>query len=97
MKTTTTLGSMVIDELIIPITEIRFQNGLIQVHGDIRGPLPAVNTSNWTVHDQDGGLVTRVLNCPLQWGEIDAFQNLHVVGYISVLNKIAQGDGKYLT
>lgn len=52
-------GSIVVDEVILPIVDIRLVSGEVQFVASTYGPLPAVDTRYCTIHDPDGRVVVR--------------------------------------
>jgi hypothetical protein len=94
--TTITMGSIVIDELIVPISGIQLIDGLIRLEAQLYGPLRAVDVDNFTVHDRDGGLVVRVMGCPIRWKQLGPFDALTVIAPLGLKDKAATGNGQYV-
>ncbi len=55
-----TRGSIVVDELVVPIVDIRLAHGLLVLIASVAGPVRAVSARDYRVHDQDGRLVLDV-------------------------------------
>ena len=47
-------GTIVVDELIIPITDIVFKHGLLEITACIEGPVPAVCSAPYRLFGVDG-------------------------------------------
>jgi hypothetical protein len=72
-------GSLVIDEVVLPIQDIYLRRGEIVFIGRAVGPLPAVTTTSCTIHDADGGIVTRGVDLsPLSWDTVPAGKWLEI-------------------
>lgn len=47
-------GSIVIDELIFPIVDMRLDDGTLWVVAEVRGPIRAGDSADYAVHGRDG-------------------------------------------
>jgi hypothetical protein len=57
--TGTTIGALVVDEQVLPITDLRLTGGKLQITAYARGPLPRIRVANYVVHGNDGIVVYR--------------------------------------
>ena len=65
-------GSINVDELIIPIVDIRLDYRMILFTGRLPGPVPAGTYDTYTVHDAEGRVVFRVEGIgDLSWHAVD--------------------------
>jgi hypothetical protein len=53
------LGSVVIDEVVLPITGLRLTGGKLQITACAGGPLPRIRVAHYVVHGDDGVVVYR--------------------------------------
>lgn len=74
-------GTVVVDELVIPIVDVYLDRGLIYVVAETRGPLPAGRDVAYRVHGRDGQLVyaTAPGITGLNWDPVPAGTRLTVV------------------
>lgn len=54
-----TIGALVVDEQILPITDLRLADGKLQITAYACGPLPRIRVANYVVHGNDGVVVYR--------------------------------------
>jgi hypothetical protein len=62
-------GSLVVNEIILPLRDIRVRDGMIWFVASKSGPLPATRAKFWVVIDEQGAVVVRC-NAPIEWGEV---------------------------
>lgn len=55
----TAKGSIVVDEIILPIADIRLSRRAFVMTAHVRGPVPAVSTGSYVVCDSEGAVVYR--------------------------------------
>jgi len=86
-----TRGAIVVDELVIPITDVRLRDGCIHIYGELTGPVPARDVDAYSVHDETGGVIYRVHDKAqgLLWEAVPAGDTLAVIVPISVVDKTA--------
>lgn len=53
------IGSVVVDEVVFPITAVRLTGGKFQITAEARGPMPLVRLANYVVQGDDGRTVYR--------------------------------------
>lgn len=53
------LGTVVIDEIPLPITAIELRNGAFQITAEARGPLPEINSASYVLIGSDARVVYR--------------------------------------
>lgn len=75
------LGTINVDELIIPITQVQLEHGAILFRGRLRGPLKASQgTRSYAIHGVDGRVVYRAHGIAgLSWPAVDALSWLDIV------------------
>ena len=72
-------GSIVINETILPITDIYLRHGKIVFVGTVIGPVPATTATSCTIHDAEGHVVTRGVDLkPIRWHDVAAGESLTV-------------------
>lgn len=87
-------GSIVVDELIIPITDIYLDRGQIWVVATVAGPVPDVDTRDYVINGRDGKTVVRALGISgLRWSRVLAGDSLTVVAPVSFTDRMAAGVG----
>lgn len=87
-------GSIVIDELIIPIVDIYLDRGQFWVVAHVVGPVPDVDTRDYVINGRDGRTVVRAVGIGgLRWSRIKAGHTLTVVAPISFEGCTAAGVG----
>lgn len=87
-------GTVVVDEVILGIKEIRFRNGEIRITATGEGPLPSRNVHEYLVFGEDGSLIAYVkdLAKPFFWADIEEDERLVVdCALIVTENKVARG------
>ena len=74
------LGSIVVDEQIVPIVELRLDKGALWLIAHVRGPVPAVDTLNYIVVGRDGRQVWHgtAIGQPIRWPVVYALDELSV-------------------
>jgi hypothetical protein len=83
-------GTIVVDEIIVPIVDIYLDKGCIFVEGQRGGPVRAVNGAGYTVHDRCGVVVYRVDHDPaLRWHKVYRGATLTVVVPLGVIDRTA--------
>lgn len=77
----TTKGSMVIDEIILPIIDIRLVGGQVEYVAQGFGPIPAVDTRQVAIHDCNGVVVVRLHMdvTPIRWSRVTPGTSVTVV------------------
>lgn len=53
------LGSLVADEVIVPVVDLYLDRGSFVCIAQVRAPLPAVDTRDYVLHDRTGRAVYR--------------------------------------
>lgn len=53
------LGSLVVDEVIVPVVDLYLDHGAFVTISRLHGPLPAVDTRDYVLHDRAGRAVFR--------------------------------------
>ena len=88
-----TKGSIVVDELIVPIVDMYLDHGLIVVTAEVCGPIRAVDAKDYAVHDRQGGLLVRAVGVGgLKWRELRCRSDtLTVVVRLAFIDKLAAG------
>lgn len=84
---------MIVDEIIIPITDIRLRNGMFRISASKPGPLPAVEATDYVVCDEGGAVVYRSIEGQLgrlSWGRIESNTTLTIVVEVVVEMKVAR-------
>jgi hypothetical protein len=72
---------MVIDEIILPIIDIRLVDGQVEYVAEGFGPIPAVDTREVAIHDRNGVLVVRIHMdvTPIRWSRVSPGSSVIVV------------------
>jgi len=90
----TAKGAILVDERLIPITDIYLDHGLMVVVGHVVGPFPAVDTRDYVIMDRSGGEYVRGLGVSgLRWDAIAAGDVLTVIVPLQATEKIAHAVG----
>jgi hypothetical protein len=85
-------GSVVVDELVVPIVDMWLADGMLVFAAEVWGPVRAVSTGDYRLHDRDGGLVFRAYGISgLTWPEVPAGSRLVVTCEVSIRGKTAHG------
>jgi hypothetical protein len=65
------LGTIVIDEMVFPITDILLERGKIFVRAEVKGPVPERKEGVYELrlHGQDGSFIT-MMRSRMQWSEV---------------------------
>ena len=85
-------GAISVDEIIVPIVDIFLDDLKIWIIATAPGPIPAVNTSNYTVHDRQGRTVFRGVEIGgLTWDAVTLGHWLSVELPIVVTDRLAVG------
>lgn len=87
-------GTIVVDELILPITDTYLERGRIYVTALVRGPIRDVNTIGYVVYGRDGEQVWSGVNknnggAPIVWSNIGPGTSVFVSVSLSVEGKQA--------
>lgn len=53
------IGSVVVDEVVLPITSLRLTGGRLQIIAEARGPMPCIRLADYVVQGDDGRTVYR--------------------------------------
>lgn len=83
-------GSLVVDELVLPIVDIRLRGEAFVLTAHVRGPVRAVDgRSGYTVHDEGGAVVYRSTgpHPGFSWPALKAGSELYVTANIDVIGK----------
>jgi hypothetical protein len=51
------LGALVANEIVLPISRIYLQSGEVRIEAEVRGPVDLADDSEVRIHDPEGGLV----------------------------------------
>lgn len=85
-------GTIVVDEIIVPISDIYLANGVINLVATVSGPMPAVDTRNYVVNDRQGVTVYRGVGVAgLKWRKLDAGERLTVIAPVQIMGREAVG------
>jgi len=85
-------GAIAVDEIIVPIVDIFLDDLKIWIVATAPGPIPAVSTTAYTVHDRQGRVVFRGCEIGgLVWNEVTLGHWLSVELPIVVVDRIAVG------
>lgn len=84
-------GSLVFDEVIVPLVDIYLADGQVWFVGRTTGPVPAVHTTTYTIHDREGGIVVRVVNADVHWDDVETHSTLAVVVPLAIRFGTAAG------
>ena len=88
-------GSVVIDELVIPITDIYLDHGKFWIVAEVTGPIRAVDTRDYIVNGRDGATVVHAKGISgLEWDQLPAGAHLIVITPLSFTDRRAQGVDK---
>jgi len=81
-------GSIVIDELILPITNIYLSGRSICLEATVHGPVRAVSSTDYVVCDRQGGVVYRTVGRtrPVEWGAMGPDTHLTVTLLVEMDN-----------
>jgi hypothetical protein len=83
-------GTIVVDEQLVPITDIYLDGGKMVVVGTVVGPFPAVDTHDYVIMDRSGGEYIRGIGITgLTWGPIPAGDVLTVIVPLEAVGKTA--------
>jgi hypothetical protein len=65
-------GAVVADEFVLPVREVRLEDGAFVIYAVVIGPSRAVSATSYTVHDDRGTVVFRsdTTSSPLEWGPV---------------------------
>lgn len=82
-------GAVVVDEYVLPVREVRLEDGAFVIYATVTGPSRAVHATSYTVHDDMGAVVFRsdVHSMPLNWGAVPAHADLTLVVTIRCYNR----------
>lgn len=73
-------GSIVVDEIVVPVTDVRLARGGFEIVATVCGPVPAVDTQDYVLYDQAGRVVTHGLcHSRLTWGPVAPGTTLSIV------------------
>ena len=73
-------GSIVVDEIVVPVTDVRLARGGFKIIAKVRGPVPAVDTQDYVLYDQAGRVVTHgSCQTRLAWGPVLPGATLSIV------------------
>lgn len=83
---TSAKGSIVVNELIIPITSIWLANRRMWFQGEAWGPIPASTASGYAIHDREGATLFRIASGidGLTWPAVPRGQHLTVIAPIAL-------------
>jgi hypothetical protein len=85
-------GTIVVDEIIVPITDIYLDNGVINLVAEVSGPMPAVDTRNYVVNDRRGVTIFRGVGISgLKWRKLGAGERLTVIAPVQIMGREAVG------
>ena len=80
-----TKGSIVVDELIVPIVDMYLDHGQIVLVAAITGPIRAVDTSDYVVLDRSGAAVYRSQGRNrVTWGRKEAGSGVTITASLAV-------------
>lgn len=84
------MGTVVIDEHVLPITALHLAGGRIHVTVRITGPLPAVDARDYSLFGRDGSQIVRGNNAgrPIRWQRVGPRDTLAVVIQLEVPGKL---------
>lgn len=85
-------GSIVVDEVIVPITDMWLDDGMIHFEGRVTGPVPDVDTRDYVVTDRSGRVVFVARGVHrLRWAGIGPGRSVVVQAALVVLDQEAVG------
>ena len=85
-------GSITIDELVVPVIDMWLADGLLVLLAAVDGPVRAVDTRDYRVHDRSGGLVFWAHAVGgLVWPAVPSGMRLVVECPVEIAGKTAQG------
>lgn len=88
------MGAIVVNEYILPITSIRLRDGAFEIRATVQGPVPAVSSKNYTVHDDQGAVVYRSDGeHEIQWCDLNSGSQLVLFVILSVVGKQSERIG----
>ena len=92
-------GSIVVDELILPIVDIHLDYGAIVFTAEVRGPVRAVSTGSYVVCDRSGGALYRSQGEAgrISWAELAAGPTLRIQVDLHIESKQATPTGPAVT
>jgi len=85
-------GSIVVDEIILPITDMYLDDGQLWFVAHADGPLPAVETADYVICDRSGGVFARAIGVGgVSWRAVGEHGALHVLVPLSLAGRLAFG------
>jgi hypothetical protein len=88
------LGSVVIDEVVLPITGLRLTGGKLQITAYAGGPLPRIRVARYVVHGDDGVVVYRSSRDDTTTvGPLGPKDSVSVTLDVEVTGRVSQPDG----
>lgn len=86
------LGSVVVDEVVLPITGVQLVDGGLRITAHARGPLPLMSLARYVVHGEDGRTMYRTPRAdPTTIGPLEADSELTFTLDITLNNATAAG------
>lgn len=92
-------GTIVVDELILPIVDIYLDGGRIWITAEVLAPVPAVDTGTYVVCDRSGAVVYRSQGeaSRITWPEMTGCLTLRITAALAIGDKAATPDGPATT
>lgn len=85
-------GTIVVDEIIVPIVDMYLDQGLIWFVAEVNGPVPAVDSNDYVVNDRSGATVFQGTGITgLKWDQVPAGSRLWVCASVVVRDREAIG------
>lgn len=81
------IGALVVNEIVVPVHRITLERGVFVLHASVRGPAPAVDTTSYTVHGNDGVVVYRSQGQRLRWPRLKSRDQLDLVVNAAVIDR----------
>ena len=86
-------GTAVVNERVFQLVGVRLRNRAVVWEARAHGPIPAGRADGYTLHDEDGAVVTRVTGIPIAWREVGVFDTLSLLLPIAALGREAKPAG----
>lgn len=89
------MGTLVYDELIVPIVEIRLRDSFIEFIGKLTGPVDAFNGRGVRVFSPEGGLIFNAPEIGVEWDAVSEDGHLWVYQTYETVDHFARCGGTY--
>lgn len=85
------LGSIVVDEIIVPVVDVTLDRGAFVITAHVMGPVPAVDTTHYVVMDRQGSVVYRSSGqLRVYWPALTLAQSVQITVDMNVVGKVAR-------